>query len=201
MIPTRRDLEDEGVTGSAADLYGVPHDTSFYFAGNSLRATVSGYYANEFSGQTISIAERRDGCQISVTLGRMLHYSEGYDGDDPEAVYMVEAKGGRKPQEPRRAAKPGKGRGGLVGYPLLDMLRRAVAGSRRHAPARAADRLSGRCQHRGEPDKAAHDARKAAIKGHPIVAAKLTIVNEARERYRAAMRRLRDRDAEARAHG
>jgi hypothetical protein len=34
-----------------------------------------------------------------------------------------------------------------------------------------------------------------AIKAHPAEAAQLAIVNEAREQYRAAMRRLRDRDA------
>jgi hypothetical protein len=36
----------------------------------------------------------------------------------------------------------------------------------------------------------------AAIKTHPAEAARFAIVTEARERYRAAMRRLRDRDAE-----
>jgi hypothetical protein len=41
----------------------------------------------------------------------------------------------------------------------------------------------------------------AAIKAHPAEAARLAIVTEARERYRAAMRRLRDRDAIFRMRG
>jgi hypothetical protein len=81
-----RDLEN--TTGSSADLYDVPHDTSIVFLPDGPRAWVSGVYADGFAGRRIPVAERRDGSQIVVTLGRLIHFSEGgWDGDENEGVY------------------------------------------------------------------------------------------------------------------
>jgi hypothetical protein len=83
-----RDLEN--TTGSSADLYGGPHDTSIVFLPDGPRAWVSGVYADGFAGRRIPVAERRDGSQIVVTLGRLIHFSEGgWDGDENEGVYEL----------------------------------------------------------------------------------------------------------------
>jgi hypothetical protein len=78
----------ENTTGSSADLYGVPHDTSIVFLPDGPRASVSGVYADEFAGCRIPVAERRDSSQIVVTLGRLIHFSKGWDGED-EGVYEL----------------------------------------------------------------------------------------------------------------
>jgi hypothetical protein len=82
-----RDLEN--TTGSSADLDGVPHDTSIVFLPDGPRALVSGVYADGFAGRRIPVAERQDGSQIIVTLGRLIHFSKGWDGDEDEGVYEL----------------------------------------------------------------------------------------------------------------
>ena len=103
-----RDLED--TTGSSADLYDVPHDTSIVFRPNGPHAFVSGVYAGEFAGRRIPVAERRDGSQIVVTLGRLIHFSKGWDGDEDEGVYELRptkaTKRGARARRPEKADFP-----------------------------------------------------------------------------------------------
>jgi hypothetical protein len=110
-----RDLEN--TTGSIADLEDVPHDTSIVFLPNGPHAYVSGPYADGFAGRRIPVAERRDGSQIVVTLGRLIDFSKGgWDGDENEGVYELRptktAKGvvrARKPKKADLAIKPSAG--------------------------------------------------------------------------------------------
>jgi hypothetical protein len=97
----------ENATGSSAELDGVPHDTSIVFLPDGPRALVSGVYAGGFEGRRISIAERRDGSQIVVTLGRLIHFSKGWDGDEDEGAYELgptkATKRTARAEEPKRA--------------------------------------------------------------------------------------------------
>jgi hypothetical protein len=111
-----RDLEN--TTGSSADLHGVPHDTSLLFLPDGPHAFISGVYAGEFVGRRIPVAERRDGSQIVVTLGRLVHFSGGWDGDDDEGVYDL---------RPTRATK----RRARAGQPKKAPLAVKVSGARR----------------------------------------------------------------------
>ena len=112
-----RDLEN--TTGSRADLYGVPHDTSIVFLPEGPRGSVSGVYAGEFPGRRIPVAERRDGSQIFVTLGRLIHFSKGWDGDEDEGVYELRLSKATK--RTARARQPKK----------ADLAVKASAGARR----------------------------------------------------------------------
>jgi hypothetical protein len=101
-----RDLEN--TTGSSADLYGVPHDTSIVFLPDGARALVSGVYAGEFADHLIPVAERRDGSQIVVTLGRLIYFSKGWDGDEDEGVYELRpTKATRRIARARQPKKAG----------------------------------------------------------------------------------------------
>jgi hypothetical protein len=106
----------ENTTGSSADLHGVPHDTSIVFLPDGPRASVSGVYADGFAGRRIPVAERRDGSQIVVTLGRLIHFSKGWDGDEDEGVYEL-----RPTKRIARARRPKK----------ADLAVKASAGARR----------------------------------------------------------------------
>lgn len=99
-----RDLEN--TTGSSADLYGVPHDTSIVFLPDGPCALVSGDYADGFAGLRIPVAERKDGSQIAVTLGRLIHFSKGWDGDEDEGMY--ELRPTKTPKRITRARLPKK---------------------------------------------------------------------------------------------
>ena len=99
-----RDLEN--TTGSSVDLDGVPHDTSIVFLPEGPRALVSGDYADGFAGLRIPIAERRDGSQIIVTLGRLIHFSKGWDGDEDEGMY--ELRPTKATERVARAGQPKK---------------------------------------------------------------------------------------------
>jgi hypothetical protein len=50
---------------------------------------VSGVYADEFAGRCVPVAERQDGSQIVVTLGPLIHFSKGWDGDEDEGMYEL----------------------------------------------------------------------------------------------------------------
>lgn len=82
------------------------------------RALVSGDHAAGFAGLRIPIAERRDGSQIVVTLGRLIHFSKGWDGDEDEGVYEL------------RPTKPAK-RIARTGQPKKADLAVKVSGARR----------------------------------------------------------------------
>jgi hypothetical protein len=105
-----RDLEN--TTGSSADLYGVSHDTSIVFLPDGPHAFVSGVYAGEFAGRRIPVAERRDGSQIVVALGRLIHFSEGWDGDEDQGVYDLRPTRGAtraaRTRQPKKADLPVK---------------------------------------------------------------------------------------------
>jgi hypothetical protein len=100
-----RDLAN--TTGSSADLYGVPHGTSIVSLPEGPRALESRDYANGFAGLRVPIAERRDGSQIVVTLGRLIHFSKGGDGDEDEGVYELRltkaAKRVTRARQPKKA--------------------------------------------------------------------------------------------------
>jgi hypothetical protein len=71
------------------------------------RALESRDYANGFAGLRVPIAERRDGSQIVVTLGRLIHFSKGGDGDEDEGVYELRltkaAKRVTRARQPKKA--------------------------------------------------------------------------------------------------
>jgi hypothetical protein len=99
-----RDLEN--TTGSSADLDGVPHDTSIVFLPEGPRASVSGDCADGFAGCRIPVAERQDGSQIVVTLGRLIHFSKGWDGDEDEGMYeLYPAEATERVARPRKPKK------------------------------------------------------------------------------------------------
>ena len=82
-----RDLA--GCTGSMTD---DPHCyTGVVFYDDEAFARVEGDNPDSFAGETIAVAEWRDGRRLLARLGKLDDFSRGYDGDDDSALYRIVA--------------------------------------------------------------------------------------------------------------
>ena len=84
---TPRDLD--GCTGSATDD-GSCYTGLVFYAGKAF-ARVVGDNPDSFAGETIPVAEWRDGRRLLARLGKIDDFSRGYDGDDDSADYRIVA--------------------------------------------------------------------------------------------------------------